>query len=509
MVLENSNRVILQNSVILYIRLAVVSVCGLFTTRFALQALGITDFGLFSVVGGVISFIALFNAIMLSTSNRFIATAIGKNNDDEVNITFNINLLIHAVIAVVTLIAAIPLGDWYILNYVNFSGDIHIAVKVFNITIVGSVISFIGVPFNGMLMAKERFFVFCSTDVLSSILKMIGAWSLLYFFDNKLLTYAVLLTVLSAYPTFVFWLYCKRKFPEYTRFRLVRDSARYREVFGFSVWVGYGALASIGKAQGSALIINAFFNTIMNTALGLANNVNSIINMVATSMTKSIAPQIIKNYAAGDMSRCERLVVLASKVSFIGLFIASSPFFIEPEWILDLWLGEVPPNTVIFVQLLLIDAFIGSLNCGIPEVIFASGKIRWYQLIVNTILLFSIFVAWLVLYFAAPAYMMMVVYIIFSLIVLVIRQVVLNKIVKFNNWRLIRESYLPSISVLLMSLPFLFIKIHPVVNITIAFLGILVITYFVGLNRAERNMAREITGKVRRKLFNLEKKSSN
>lgn len=488
---ENNNRAILQNTFILYIRLLVVSVCGLLTTRYALQALGVSDFGLFSVVGGVVSFMAIFNTIMLSTSNRFIAIAIGKNDINEINSSFNVNLLVHVVIAVVTMMMAIPVGNWYIANYINFDGDINLAIKVFNVTIIGSVISFVGVPFNGLLMAKERFFVFCFTDMISSVLKMIGAWSLLYFFEDKLMAYAMLLSVLSAYPTLVFLFYCKCKFPDYVRYRLVRDRKRYHEVFKFSIWVGYGALATMGKNQGSALIVNNFFNTIMNAALGIANMVNNIVHVFAANMTKSIAPQITKTYASGDMSRCERLVIFASKVSFMGLFVISSPFFAEPEWILSLWLGEVPPYTVIFIQLLLVDALVGSLNSGIPEVIFASGKIKCYQLIVNSIFLFSIFVAWMVLHLGAPAYMMIVVYIIFSLVVLIVRQVVLNRVVKFNNWRLIRESYLPALLVVLFSCPLFFINVQPIVNVGIVLLGVVVVIYFIGFNKQERNNLRK------------------
>lgn len=483
---ENSNKAILQNTVILYIRLAIVSISGLFTTRFALKALGFDDFGLFAVVGSVISFIALFNTIMLSTSNRFIATAIGKGETNHINKTFNVNLSIHASIAIITLIISMPLGDWYITNYLNFSGDLQKAIIIYNITIVGSVISFVGVPYNGLLLAKERFFVFCTTDVVSHILKMIGAWLLIYYFEDKLIIYAILLTVLTAYPTFVFVFYCKRAFPEIVKFRLVKESKPYKDIFFFSVWVGYGALATIGKNQGSALIVNAFFNTIMNTALGLANSVNSIVTTVSHNLCKSISPQIVKTYSSGNRERCEYLVVLSSKMAFMVMFIVSAPFFVEPEWILGLWLGDVPPYTVIFVQLLLIDALIGSLNAGIPEVVFATGNIKWYQIITNTIFLLSVLVAWLFLYNGAPAYMLVVVYIVFSLIVLIIRQVALKYVVHFNNWRLVRQSYIPSVILTLLTSPLMFIRMNAIMHIMITILLALILAIFVVLNNEER-----------------------
>ncbi len=179
---ENTNSIIAYNTIILYARLFVISICSLFTTRFALQALGVVDFGLFSVLGSIISFIAIFNTIMISTSNRFIAFALGKGDAYGANEQFNINLIIHLLIACITIIAAFPIGDWYIHNYVNFDGNIEDAVKVFRYTIIGSVISFLGVPYNGLLMAKERFIIFCTTDSVAHILKLIIAYLLIFMF---------------------------------------------------------------------------------------------------------------------------------------------------------------------------------------------------------------------------------------------------------------------------------------------------------------------------------------
>ena len=167
---ENTNKAIFINSAILYAKLIVTAVAGLLTTRFALQALGADDFGIFSVVGSVISFVAIVNTIMISTSNRFMATAIGKGDEKLIKDTFNVNVVMHVVIAVVILLVAYPLGDWFILNHIKYEGDINSVLSVYHITIIGSIISFIGVPYNGLLIAKERFFVFSSTDILASVI---------------------------------------------------------------------------------------------------------------------------------------------------------------------------------------------------------------------------------------------------------------------------------------------------------------------------------------------------
>ena len=177
---ENTNKAIVVNSLFLYIKLGVSAITGLLSTRFALKALGANDFGIFSVVGGIVSLITIVNTIMLSTSNRFMATAIGRGEKTFINSTFNVNVAIYIIIAILTIIIAYPLGDWYILRHINYSGNINDVLRVYHITIVGSVISFLGVPYNGLLLAKERFIVFTITDIVSNIIKVIISYLLIY-----------------------------------------------------------------------------------------------------------------------------------------------------------------------------------------------------------------------------------------------------------------------------------------------------------------------------------------
>ena len=350
---ENTNKSIFINSIILYARLFITAVAGLFTTRFTLQALGANDFGLFSVVGSVISFIAIINTIMLSTSNRFIAIAIGKDNVTEINRVFNVNLIVHILIAIVTLITAYPLGDWYILNHINYDGSINSVLTIYHIIIIGSVVSFIGVPYNGLLVAKERFFVFCLTEILASLVKVFVSYILIDYFTDKLLVYSLTICLTTAFPTLVFIVYCKKQFSKIVTFNFIKQWKLYKEMLGFSVWVGYGAIATIGKTQGAALIVNNFFNTAMNTALGIANSVNSILLMFANSINRSISPQIVKSYATGNTERSEQLVIIASKYSFLALLFVVSPFLVAPEWLFALWLGIVPDFVITFTRVFL------------------------------------------------------------------------------------------------------------------------------------------------------------
>jgi O-antigen/teichoic acid export membrane protein len=485
---ENTNKIIIINTLVLYVRLALNAITTLLATRFALKALGVVDFGLYSVLGSIVSFMAIFNTIMLSTSNRFIAVAIGKGDSREINEQFNINLLIHIVIAVLTLVVALPIGDWYILRYVNYGGDINIALKVFQFSIIGSALSFVSVPYNGLLMAKEKFWVFCGTDIVVHILKMLLAFSLLYFFEEKLLVYSIGMAICISLPILVYYFYCKKIFPSIVKFRLSRNSAKYKEVFSFSGWVAYGAFAMVGQSQGASLLVNYFFNTVMNTALGIANQAYALVSTFASSITQPISPQITKNYASGNLERCYRLFIFSNKLSYLSMLFISFPFLIASEWILTLWLGTVPAFAVNFIILIIVDTLVQSMNSGISNLIFANGKIAMYQLVINTLRLSALFFGYVVLKTGAPAYALYFAYISISVFIFFAMQAILHKTIGFDNKLLWKKSYCPSLLVTVLFLPccFLLSSIPSFLRIIVVAVYLVVLIYFIGLSKEER-----------------------
>lgn len=495
---ENTNKSIAINSVVLYSRMIITTICSLLVTRFSLKALGSNDFGLFSVVGGIISFIALFNTIMLSTSNRFIAVSIGKNDEKEANIQFNACLVVHIAIAIITICAALPLGNWYIRSFLNYDGNLNNALMIFNISIVSSVFSFIGVPYNGLLMAKERFSVFCAVDIAANTIKLIIAYLLIDHFAPKLLIYTITLSMLTIAPVFIYWLYCKRHFTVIVGFKLCKDLNKYKEIFNFSAWVSIGAVTTIGKNQGAALLINAFFNTLMNTALGIANSINSYIQLFAQTVTQPMAPQITKSYAAGNYCRTNELLVMSTKFSFLMMFLVAVPFLVVPEWIIHLWLGEIPPYVVTFTVLLIVDNLIQSLNSGIVNIIFASGKIAFYQISISLLNFSSIILAYIFLKSGFGASSMITAYIIISIIKFFVVQIVLNKTIRFDNSVLVLGSYAPSVLVVILFLPIMSLKsaLPPQWLLLSAMVYCSFCVFFVGLNRQERDYVKKIIIKI-------------
>lgn len=485
---ENTNRAIVINSFINYAKMAINTILALLTTRFALLALGVTDYGLFSILGSIISFIGVFNSVMMNSCNRFMAVAIGKGNNVEINKIFNVNLIIFIGCALLMILIAFPIGFWYIDTKINYEGLIENAYFVFSFSIVSSILSTLATPYNGLLIARERFFVFSMVDVIKHLLSFLITYILVNHYDNKLQIYTVSMSILTSLPLFVYWWYSKKCFPEITRWNFVKEKSYYKEIFSFSGWVAYGAVACIAKVQGAALLVNAFFNTIMNAALGIANSLGNYVTMFATSLTQPIQPQITKSYTVGDTERTNELLIFSTKCSFMLMLFIGTPFLVASEWILHIWLGDVPPFASTFTVLLVIDNIVLSFNSGLNNLIFASGKIALYQILINTLRLFSIVVAYFVLNAGYPAYSLLVTYIVFSVFVVLCTQWCLHKTLNYDNRILFKKSYMPSFCILLLMMPVYLYRmdIHPILDISIALIYLLVLDFTIGLTKKEK-----------------------
>ena len=495
---ENTNKAIAKNTIILYAKLIITALCGFLTTRFALQALGVVDFGLFSILGSIISFVAILNTIMVSTTNRYIAVALGKDDIQEANTQFNVCLMFHLVIAIISALIAYPIGFWYIHHALHYDGDIENALFVYNVTVTASIFSFFSVPFSGLLTAKENFLNFAVPEIIGSILRLGVTFLLTLYFTHKLFIYSSFNAAYALYPPISYIIYCRKHYKPIVRFRLVKETKFYKDIVSFSGWVAYGAIAYIGKAQGAAILVNLFFSTIMNSALGIANTVNSLVGRISRSASQSIDPQITKCFAAGNRERSDYLLVLSTKITFFVMFLIATPFLVDCEWILSIWLKEVPEYAGIFTILLIVDNLVESLNSGVKSIIFASGKIKLFQIIPSTLKLLSIVFAYLVLKAGAPPYALIEVYILFEIIVVVFNQIILRKTVQYDNKMLFMKSYLPSLLIVLLTLPFFFINplnIIPIIRICITLCYVCVLMAFLGLSKSERSQLLTIISK--------------
>ena len=378
----NSNTKIIKNSGILYLKLIVTSVMTLFTSRLVFQSLGASDFGLYGVVGGIVVIMNIFNTVMISTTYRYIAFEMGKNNTREVNKIFNISLVLHIFLAFIVATLAETFGKYYILHYLNISSDrIKDALFILDVSVLATFFSILSIPFQGLIVAHEKFSIQAAIEIISSILRLFLAITIFYYVGNKLQLYAVIIAVISAAPALVYVLYCRKKYASIISWNFQRDKEKYKEMISYSSFIFLGACACIGKIQGSAIIINLFFGTVLNASFAIANQLNNLVSMFAQNLSQAAIPQITKSYSSGNAERMTQLACYISKYSFFLMLLPALPILLETDFLLSLWMGKVPVETSLFCQLMIVNALVDSMVAGLPAVIQATGKIKYFQII--------------------------------------------------------------------------------------------------------------------------------
>lgn len=488
-----SNRLIVKNSMILYVRLGVTTLVGLFASRLVLGALGISDYGLYSVVGGIVTMMAFINTIMVSTTHRYIAYETGKV-DGDVNKIFNISLSIHIAMALLVVVLAFSVGLFYIYNFLRVpDGRLPAAVFVFSFSIINTVCTILGTPFNGFLIAKEKFTVTVPIEISTKLLQLGLVALLIYLPVDKLKMYAIMMTLVHLLNPVMYILYCLRKFPKEVKWKFNKDFTVYREMFGFSGWIMFGAAAQVGKNQGSAVIINRFFGTIMNASFGVANQVDTMVRMFAQGMNQAVIPQITKSFSSGDHARSSRLVMNSSKYALFLMLFPSLPLLLETDFVLHTWLSNVPPYTGIFVRIILFNELINSAKSGLPALIQASGKIKWFQIITGTISLLSLPAAYIAYTLNAPVYIISFFYLVIGIVTFWITMFLLRVIINYNVYEYLRY-YLSRMAIVTLSmLPLLLIQMlmpyglmRFAITLIISEAWLVFIVLFLGMDLTER-----------------------
>lgn len=456
----NDNEVIFKNSVILYLRLIIGSAIGLFTSRFVIRSLGASDFGLYSVVGGVVVLMAYLNTIMITATYRFIAFELGKGDSEGVKRVFNISLVIHLCVAVLVLVLGEIVGVFYIKNYLNVPVEkVADALFVFRFSMIALLFSIISIPYQGLITAQENFLARAIIEIARSILGFSVAVVIVYYMGNKLRMYAVLTALANAVPPIFFLLYCNTKYKEIVRWSFQLKWAKYKEMLGFSGWTMIGAAASIGKINGADLIINAFFGTVLNAAFGIAKQINSIVLSFSRNLGQAAIPQITKSFSSGNKERTITLVAYISKYTFFLMLLPSLPILLETDYLLTLWLGDVVPEyTIVFTQLMIFNALVESLGEGISSAINATGKIKYFQIILSTTSLISLPIAYFLFILNYPPFTILVVFASTALLNVIIRQMLLKRLINFNVKYFLKTSYLKILYVSLLVMPLFIVK---------------------------------------------------
>lgn len=428
----SSTRTIAQNTLFLYFRMILVMGVSLFTSRIVLQQLGVSDYGVYYLVGGVVALFGFFNAAMSSATQRYLAYDIGKGDNEQLQKTFSTTLTIHFGIALLILLLAETIGLWYINYKMVFPAERTLAVNIiYQFSIAASLLGVIQIPYNALIIARERMNVFAYVSIADAILKLLIVFLLVFFGRDKLIVYSVLVFLVSSIIMMTYQVYCRRSFKE-SKYHFKYDKAYFGELLSYSGWNLFGNIAAVARGHGVNLVLNFFFGTMVNAAYGITVQVQNVVNIFILNFQVAVNPQIIKSYSQGNLDRTYGLITKSTKYSFFLMLIIVAPILINTEYILTLWLKTPPPYTVVFVQLILGTVLIDCISIPMMTGIQATGNIKRYQIIVGSLVFMNLPVSWLLFKNGFDAHYTFIVYIVISFLSLLLRLYFLKKTMNFN-----------------------------------------------------------------------------
>lgn len=489
------NKKIAVNSIFVFIKLVFSSVVSIFTSRWVLARLGIEDYGIYNVVGSIVIFLNVINTSMITTTYRYIAFEIGKGKDGNTNAVFNRSFLMHIGLAILILLLSESLGVFYLNNYMKISPDkLSDANFVLQISILTTIISTISVPFQGLLTANERFSTTTIIIIIADVYKILAVLWLTHYNGNALRAYSIIMMIMNCIPLLMYATICYKDYYYVIKWNLQKEWYKYKEMISFSTWILLGAFTSICKHQGAQIIINFFWGTLLNAAFAVANQINHVLQTFSNNISVAANPQITKSYSGGNQNRTINITCVISKISAFILMVIGLPFFIETDFIFNLWLKEVPEYAVSFCRLMTILALIDTLGAGIPALTQATGKIKVFQIVSSIWSLLCLPIAIIAYKFGGKPESITIIYIVSSLIYVGIRLYLLKMILNFDIKYFIKESYIRILYVLIpMSLLiFIYFKIQidgwmVLVGISVSEIILILLIWILGLSKDERN----------------------
>ncbi|SFB69958.1 Na+-driven multidrug efflux pump [Zunongwangia mangrovi] len=410
--MSTANRVI-KNTGFLYAKMGITMFISLYTTRLVLNALGTSDYGIYSVVGGAVAMLGFLNAAMASATQRFMSFYEGKGDRILQKKIFNVSIVLHFGIGIFLALILLLAGYFFFNGILNIPDNrIYAAKFVYGSLIVSTVFTVMSVPYQALLNAHENMFYFSIVGVLESILKLLVALFVVYTAMDKLKMYGVLMALIPLVILTIMRVYCHKHYSEcVVSPKRFWDKSLLKEMTGFAGWNFLGSTISIVAQYGQGIVLNMFFGTRINAAQGVANQVNGQVSVFAATMLKALNPVIVKNEGAGKRRSMLRTAMVGSKFSFFLLALFAIPICIEMPYILKLWIKNVPEYTVIFCRLLLIISLIDQLFITLPSAISATGKIRNYQLSVSVLLTLPIVLGCILFTMGYPPYTLYVLFI--------------------------------------------------------------------------------------------------
>ena len=446
-----NNKRIAKNTLMLYIRMLFTMGVTLFTSRVILQTLGVEDYGVYSVVGGIITMFAFINGGMISATQRYLTFEIGKGNLPQLKKVFSTSLQIHAIIALIIVLLGETVGLWFLYEKLVIPADrMNAAVWVYQCSIVACVVNIMSVPYNADIIAHEKMSAFAYISILEVVLKLLIVYALYITPWDKLISYALLLLTIQLVIRFVYARYCSKHFEE-AHYHHQIDKPLFKEMFTFAGWSFWGNLAGVLYTQGLNMMLNIFFGPIVNAARGIAVQVQSAVTQFVSNFQVALNPQITKSYAIGNLSQMHSLMFRSARFSFFLLFFLTLPVLLETNYLLTIWLETVPPDAVVFTRWMIGVSLIYTIANPCVIANQATGKVKVYQAVVGGILMLILPISYIVLRLGAPAYSVFIVHFCVESVAQVARMYMLRNLINLPMRAYLRHIYVPVLLVVAIS----------------------------------------------------------
>ena len=393
----HKGRRIAKNTMMLYVRMFVLMLVGLYTSRVVLSALGETDYGVYSVVGGVVAMFSMISGALNSAVSRFITFELGKGDPVRLNKVYCTSVNIQLMLGLIVVLLAEPIGLWFIENKMTIDpARIPAATWVLHFSLLAFVVNLMSVPQMASITAHEKMSAYAYIGILDGLLRLGIAFMIISAPFDRLVYYAMLMALVVLIVRITYGIYCRIHFPE-CRYHFIFDRPLVKEMFSFAGWNFIGVTSGVLRDHGGNILVNLFSGPVVNAARGIAVQLNGAVQSFVTNFMTAVNPQITKSYAAGDTKYVFALIGKSSRMSFYLLSLMAIPIIFNANLLLQIWLKEVPEHTTLFVQLFLIFAMGESLSLPLITAMLATGRIRNYQLVVGGIQLLNLPISYILL----------------------------------------------------------------------------------------------------------------
>lgn len=497
---ENNKR-IAKNTLFLYARMLCTLIINLYTSRIVLNALGASDFGIYNVVGGLVIMFSALSGSISSSIRRFLTIELGTGDIKRLKIVFSSSLTIQFLFSGIILVVAETIGIWFLNTQMNISESRMIAANwCFQCSVLTLILNLISIPYNAAIVAHERMATYAYIGILETVLKLAIVFLLLMSPYDKLIFYSCLLLGIAAIIRLIYGFYCKKNFKE-CHWSFTFDKQLLKKMLSFSGWNFLGVISSALRDQGVNIAMNIFYGPIVNAARGISMQVNSAINSFVVNFTMALNPQITKNYAIGNINYMNILIKQGSKLSFYMLLLLSLPILIKTEFILKLWLENVPEYTTQFVRLILVFSMCESLSYPTITAIYANGNIKKHELLVSGLQMLNFPLSYILLKLGGMPYWTILIFIFSSICCLIVRLFIARSLIQINIkdflYNICFKVFI--ISAISASIPFLIKDFFPnnfssfIVFSFITMIYTLFVIYFIGCDIHERITINKIT----------------